>query len=302
MNATPIAFLVFNRPQHTARVFARIREARPRTLYVIADGPREDKPGDRVRCSDVRRIVEEGIDWPCEFVRIYSDVNLGCAKRVSSGISEVFADVESSIILEDDCVPNPTFFPFCDELLDRYKNDDRVGQVTGCSFLEESDSNMKESYYFSRYPHCWGWATWRRAWQKYDHKMSDWSGKMLSSHWPKGLDDPAERIRWEKCFDSVLDGKVDSWAYRWTYSLWRNNAVSVNSRLNLVMNVGFGPDATHTRTGGVGGIPDQIATFPLVHPADVTANDRADREVSRRVFRSPSFAQRIVRRFRSVWA
>lgn len=302
MTGTPVAFLVFNRPQHTARVFARIREARPRTLYVIADGPREDKPGDRVRCSNVRRIVEEGVDWPCDFTRIYSDVNLGCAKRVSSGISEVFTNVESSIILEDDCVPNPTFFPFCDELLDRYKNDDRVGQIAGCSFLEEARSHMQESYYFSRYPHCWGWATWRRAWQKYDHQMSDWSGKMLSNRWPKGLDNPAERSRWEKCFNSVLNGKVDSWAYRWTYSLWRDNAVSANSRVNLVTNVGFGPDATHTRRGDVGGIPEQIATFPLVHPTDVTADDRADREVSRRVFQSPGLSQRIIGRFRKVWA
>lgn len=300
MISTPVVFLVFNRPKLTARVLAQIRDARPPTLFVVADGPRERVPGDSARCAEVRQVIEDGVDWPCEFVKVYSDVNLGCGKRVSSGLSEVFESVDSAIILEDDCLPDPTFFSFCQELLDRYSSEDRVGQIAGCSFLEGALTQSPESYYFSRYPHCWGWATWRRAWRGYDHEMRDWKVKMPESFWPRGLDDPRERSRWEKSFISVLTGEVDSWAYRWTYSLWRQNAISANSRQNLVSNIGFGPEATHTRRGGFGGIPLQKVQFPLVHPGEVCADDLTDAEVSRRVFRPAGKVRRMMQRFRRL--
>jgi hypothetical protein len=300
MIATPVALLVFNRPLHTTRVLARIREARPRTLFVIADGPRDGVPEDRVRCSDVRRIVEEGVDWPCELVKIYSDTNLGCGTRVSSGLNAVFNSVESAIILEDDCLPAPSFFLFCEELLRRYADNERVGQVAGCSFLKGKSSWHRESYYFSRYPHCWGWATWRRAWRRYDHQMTDWHPEMPSNFWPKGLNDPKERRRWRTSFVSVLEGKVDSWAYRWTYSLWRHNMLSANSRVNLVSNIGFGPEATHTRRGTFGGLSTEEAQFPLVHPSRVCADDLADTEVSRMVFRPIGKIARIAQAFRRL--
>ena len=171
----PVVLIVFNRPEVTKIVFERIRQARPGLLMLVADGPRERRQGEPDACRQVRQIVEH-VDWPCEVLKNYSDTNMGCGARVASGIDWVFQHVEQAVILEDDCLPDPTFFRFCEELLDRYRYEERVMQISGSNFLFGRRA-VEVSYYFSRYPLCWGWATWRRAWRHFDFNMQTWKSQ-----------------------------------------------------------------------------------------------------------------------------
>jgi hypothetical protein len=301
MRDVAVVFLVFNRPEPTQRVWARIREAQPRRLFVVADGPRPDQPGDADRCAAVRRIVEQ-VDWPCTVEREYAATNLGCARRVSSGLDWVFTRTDEAIILEDDCVPDPTFFPFCAELLERYRNEPRVAQIAGCTFHGGSGDGPA-SYYFSRYPHCWGWATWRRAWQLYDHAMPAWSATREPDWLAPSVPDPAERRVWAERFAATASGRVDSWAYRWTWAVWRQGCLSVLPYRNLVSNIGFDGSATHTRKSNPqAALPVSSMRFPLVHPGSITRDAAADERTSHRVFRPPSLAARVGRRLRKIFA
>ncbi|MEW6491011.1 MAG: glycosyltransferase family 2 protein, partial [Cyanobacteriota bacterium] len=162
---TPVVFIIFNRPDTTQKVFEAIRQAHPPLLFVIADGPRPNKPGEDQKCAATRAIIDQ-VDWDCEVLTNYSEINLGCERRVSSGLNWVFDTVEEAIILEDDCLPHPTFFSFCEELLDYYRNDQRVMVITGQN-VQFGRKRTDYTYYFSRYNHCWGWASWRRAWRSY---------------------------------------------------------------------------------------------------------------------------------------
>jgi len=298
----PVVFLVFNRPDCTALVLERIRGARPPRLYVVADGPRADRPGEAALCAGVRTIVEQGVDWPCEVIRDYAPANLGCARRVSSGLDAVFARETAAIILEDDCVPDSTFFRFCAELLERYRDEPRVAQIAGCTF-HGSGLGAPSSYYFSRYPHCWGWATWRRAWRHYDHSMQAWPQARGEAWLAATIPDLTERRMWEECFDGTAGGRIDSWAYRWTFALWRQGCLSVLPYRNLVSNIGFGDAATHTRAfNPVAARPVLPLAFPLVHPGAFAQDAAADERTSRRVFRPPSLVTRLGRRLRRIFA
>jgi hypothetical protein len=169
---TPVAFIIFNRPQTTEAVFAEIARARPRQLLVIADGARTDHPDDSEKCSAARAVINR-VNWDCDVSTNYAETNLGCKQRVSSGLDWVFGLVEKAIILEDDCLPEPTFFHFCQELLERYCDDWRVMHISGDNF-QLGHRRSSDSYYFSRYSHVWGWATWQRAWKFYDVEMKLW--------------------------------------------------------------------------------------------------------------------------------
>jgi len=296
---TAVAFIVFKRPDVTRQVLAAIRAARPPILFVIADGPREGRTGEAEKCAEVRRVIEAGIDWPCEVVRIYAEENLGCARRVSSGLEEVFRRVEEAIILEDDCLPDPTFFPFCETLLDYYRTDERVAQIAGCNFFPESFKDVTGSYCFSRYPHCWGWATWRRAWRHYDHTMRSWKTEREAG-WKLRVERASERLVWAACFDAVSREALDSWAYRWTAAMWARGAWSVTPAQNLVTNLGFDRDATHT-VGGIWGNRKRAAMrFPLIHPAEMKRHEAADALVGRLVFEPPGIGLRLQRLIRRI--
>jgi hypothetical protein len=296
----PIVFLVFKRPALTARVFEQIRLARPSRLFVVADGPRRGNAVEAEQCRAVRSVIEAGIDWPVEVVRDYADENLGLAKRVSSGISRAFEHVERAIILEDDCLPDGSFFPFCAELLDRYQTDERVGQVTGCSFRSAPPVNG-DSYYFSRYPHCWGWATWRRAWRQYDHGMSAWNAADRRAALLGDLESAAERAYWTHAFNATAKGRIDSWAYRWTLTCWAHGWLSVIAAHNLVSNIGYTPDATHTDTStDLAALSTRPVSFPLHHPKHVERDHRTDQVIGERCFRRASFLHRLGRRLRAA--
>jgi len=245
MIKTPIAYIVFNRPSLTEKSFQVIREQKPSKLYIIADGPRQDHKNDNELCLKVRAITEK-IDWNCEVHRSYSNKNLGLKNRVSSGLDWVFDQVEKAIILEDDCVAHPDFFKFCDLLLDYYSKNNSISVITGNNF-QNGKWRGDASYYFSKYCHCWGWATWRRAWKNYQGSIPFWMDWKKNKYWVNQFNNKKEKKYWENIFDRVYYDQIDSWAYPWTASVWFSGGLTVTPNVNLVSNIGFGEDSTHTK-------------------------------------------------------
>ncbi len=292
----PIAFLVFNRPDTTARVFEAIRCIKPRKLLVVADGPRANRPGEAEKCAAVRSIVDL-VDWPCEVLKNYSDANLGCKMRVSSGLDWVFEQVEEAIVIEDDCLPDPTFFRFCEVLLERYRYDQRIAQISGCNFQFGLKRN-EDSYYFSKYNHIWGWASWRDRWAGcYDVSISNWPF-IRDEGWLSDIHcDVKEVAFWKKIFEQVYLGKIDTWDYQWTFACWLQGRLTVLPNANLISNIGFGASATHTTSeNAFSNIPLESLSFPLKHPVAIVNNRVMDARVYRSNFVVP-LASRIKNKF-----
>jgi hypothetical protein len=281
----PILFMVFNRPATTARVFEAIRAARPALLFVAADGPREGRPGEAERCAEARAIAT-AVDWPCEVTTLFRDGNLGCKRAVSSAIDWYFGEVPEGIILEDDCVPDPTFFVYATEVLARYRDEPRVMTVSGDNFISAT-WQPDASYYFSVVPHIWGWGSWRRAWAHYDVEMSDWVHErdegLLGRRFPGA---PASQRYWTTIFDRVARGEIDTWDYQWVYTMFKQGALSCMPKVNLVSNIGFGPEATHTTNpeAKLANLPSGALPLPVVHPTEVAAERSADAWAAENVF------------------
>jgi hypothetical protein len=280
-----VLFLVFNRPNTTRRVFEAIRAARPPRLYVAADGPRANRPGEAERCAEARHIAM-AVDWPCEVKSLFRDQNLGCKMGVSGGISWFFDSEEEGIILEDDVLPLPSFFAYCDELLERYRCDQRVAMISGSNLIS-SHFTPKESYFFSRYAVIWGWACWRRTWQQYDVAMKLWPAWRdrggLTAH--SGGNRLFEAY-WCDTFDAVYRGEIDTWDYQLVFTCSRLGSLIAVPAQNQTHNLGFGPDATHTTPGSpdyvVESIPQPL-DFPLVHPVDVERHEDADAVIDSKI-------------------
>jgi hypothetical protein len=271
-----VAFLVFNRPELTEKVFGEIRKARPPKLLVVADGPRKDRPDDRVPCERVRAIIDS-VDWPCEVLKNYAVTNLGCGRRVSSGISWVFTEVEEAIFVEDDCLPHPTFFRFCEELLEKYRQDEKIGFIGGVNF-SFNRALLKHSYYFSRGHYIWGWASWRRAWVDYDFDMKQWP-ELRAASWLQDLFDDPQVVRYYTSnFDRTHRHELDTWDFQWIFHCWRKNQWEIMPSVNLVANIGHDRGvATHTTfRSKVGNVPLQAMSFPLCHPAEAMLDAEAD--------------------------
>ena len=290
----PIALFNFNRPELTRRVFEVVREIRPRRLLLIADGPRRSNPDDAHMCAQVRSVFDD-IDWECEVSRNFSDFNLGSFKRNSSGLNWVFNTVEEAIVLEDDCLPSPSFFRFCEELLERYRDDPRVGVISGDNFGFPKSYFSSDSYFFSAYALTWGWASWRRVWRQVDLSMSWWEPregkKMLRTSFPN----PLEWRYWYALYERIHSGKMNNaWDYQLILSSLRHSQYCVVPRVNLVSNVGFGDQATHCRDGSspLQAFPVKEITFPLAHPADVRRSAIVDHAIFR-IRIHPSFWQRV---------
>jgi len=283
MSLPPVAYIVFNRPQHTQKTFAVLRELQVPVLFLIADGPRSEHPDDQQRCARVREIVEQ-VDWPCEVHSNYADFNLGLKNRVSSGLDWVFEHVDRAIVLEDDCVAHPDFFSFCDQLLERYADDERVSVITGNNF-QDGQHRGTGSYYFSKYNHCWGWATWRRAWDCYEGDLEFWPSWKQSDAWKTIAPNVIERHYWEDIFEKTLAGQYDSWAYPWTASIWHCGGLTATPNVNLVSNIGFGRDSTHTSSSNnpLGALPT-ASIGELIHPTVVRRDEEADQYTFRHVF------------------
>jgi hypothetical protein len=281
--------------------FRQIAEAKPRKLLVVADGPRISRPGEEVLCGQVRSIFE-GISWPCDVLTHFADSNLGCQERVVSGLTWAFSQVEEAIVLEDDCLPDQTFFRFCQALLERYRDDNRVGMISGHNRLP---LRMKTdySYHFSRVPHIgWGWATWRAAWRRYDRLLKDWPTVKWDGILREIYSRNAEVEYWTRIFESMhLGTGPNTWDYQWVYTNLINNLLTVRPNVNMVSNIGFGKDATHTHdtASEEAKLQAHPMTFPLRHPpymVPMTSFDDLDLQVSF----VPRFGTKVKRKLKSL--
>ena len=270
---TPILFLVFNRPDKTKVVFERIRAIKPKFLYIAADGARKNKENDFQKCKEVRAIVES-IDWDCEPKFLYRNENLGCSTAVVSAIDWFFENEEVGIILEDDCLPDLSFFPYCSELLSKYKDYKRIMMISGSNLGLKSGIS---SYFFSKYGQIWGWATWRRAWVNFERnvKISDNDVQFNSFQ---------EKIFWKRNFSRII------WDVQWAiYSIWKNNGIAILPNVNLISNIGFDSEATNytDESSTNSKIRTSSINFPLVHPDVIEINPEFDKELFEMIFFVP---------------
>lgn len=240
---TPVLLILYKRPELTRGVLRTLAAARPAVLLVAADGP--SRPEEADACAQARAVIEE-VDWDCQVLTNFSDTNLGCGIRVYTAIDWALSLFEEIIVLEDDCVPNPSFFRFCDAMLAEYRDDERVMHVSGNNFFGGGD-DQPYSYYFSKYTHAWGWATWRRAWRHFDWSVARWPELEAAGLLEAACSDPYEREYWRAIFTHVHAGAPDIWDYQWNFICWSQSGLAVMPHANLVTNLGFGEDATHTK-------------------------------------------------------
>jgi hypothetical protein len=275
MGKKAVAFFGFNRPDCTKVVFEEIRRYHPAQLLLVADGPRPTVPTDKDRCAAVREIMHS-VDWDCDVQVNFSDINLGCKKRMASGIDWIFSQVEEVVLLEDDCVPCPDFFRFCSEMLDYYRNEPRVMNIGGTNY-QRGRRRGEASYYFSSFPHIWGWASWRRAWQHYDVEMRSWP-QAQRENWLAELPlTQPERDYWNSYMNRIYLGKVDTWDCQWLYACWRHMGASIIPNVNLITNIGGGPDATHTKWAVESLAIPQGTLGNITHPKKIEVNRAADK-------------------------
>ncbi len=281
---TPVVLIIFNRPSHTQQVFEVIRQAQPAKLLVIADGPRANRPDDQQKCVAARAIIDR-VDWDCEVIKNYSELNLGCDPRIIDGLNWVFDIVEEAIILEDDCVPDPTFFTYCEELLERYRHDERIMNISGQNVLF-GHKRTEYSYYFSRFTLCWGWATWRRAWQSFDVYLKLWPEVRDRKFMKDILEDPYAVKVWERTAQMLYDGRLTGWDFKWMFACWLQNGLCIISDRNLVTNIGYGAEATHNHDEKDPYIKmaTQAMNFPLKHPPFIIRDLEADKLIQRTLF------------------
>ncbi|PIY71936.1 hemolytic protein HlpA-like protein [Candidatus Roizmanbacteria bacterium CG_4_10_14_0_8_um_filter_33_9] len=270
---TPIALFIFNRPELTKKVFKIIQKVKPQTMFVISDGPRIEKEMDIV--DKTRKIIEQ-IDWKCDVIKKYSNTNLGCRISVSLGLDWVFSQVEEAIILEDDCIPDLSFFPYCEELLQKYKQNTRIMMISGNNFISYK---TQFSYDFSYHSLIWGWATWKRAWRAYSD--AEKSGLSYISRNKQALYRIMSSTR-INAIEKTLNGSIDTWDFIWQLALLMNNGLCIFPEENLVRNIGFGKEATHTKLKTFHTKLDtKPIAFPIKHPMHITANLDFENKISK---------------------
>ena len=251
MLRTPILFLIFNRPDETQKVFEEVRNVKPLQLFIAADGPRKGREGEDFLCSETRKIVLSKIDWQCEVKTLFREENLGCGKAVSQAINWFFDHVESGIILEDDCLSNASFFCYCEELLERYKYDERIISISGSNFGYQLENGT--SYGFARFMNMWGWATWKRSAVLVDYEMKIWRRTyfkfnfLFSKLRASGNIDIRWINYWKNLFNITAAGELDTWDYQWIFEQLKNGKLSIFPAKNLVENIGFSANGTHTK-------------------------------------------------------
>jgi hypothetical protein len=283
--SVPVALLGFNRPDLMLRQIETLRSIQPSHVLVVLDGPRPSKPGEAALCAQTADALK-AIDWPCELEIHRAETNMGCRKRVSSGVSWVFSRVENAIILEDDCSPHPDFFPYAAELLERYRDDPRVMHISGFNPVAPSE-DISYSYAFTRFPMIWGWASWRRAWQNYDETLSKWPTVRAQVALFRALPFLGY-LYWNRKFLKIRKG-FDTWDYQWTFACLVNRGLCVLPRGNLMTNLGFRADATHTTdVAEYPAFEIQSLTFPLSHP-EVALQTRVNRAHLRSMWRGFRF-------------
>ena len=282
---TPVLFIIFNRPGVTLRVINEIKKQKPKFLFIAADGPRAGVEDDIDKCRRVRELVLNTIDWECEVKTLFRKENLGCGKGVSGAIDWFFENVEMGIILEDDCLPNRSFFNFCEILLNHYEENDKVFAISGVNFQDRKIG--KESYFFSKYLYVWGWATWRRAWNNYDFDLSGLEN-FKKEDIIKEIDSSEYFKRyWYSIFEKVSNKEIDTWDYQLVFSSWKSNGLTIVPNKNLVSNIGFGTEATHTTQDSPLANMKTEEMILIKHPKKITRNKSADNYISSKIYKIP---------------
>lgn len=282
----PILFIIFKRKQSSLSVLNEIRKVQPKYLYIAADGPRENNDDDTENCEKTRQAVLKGIDWDCEVKTLFRNENRGCGYGPAEAITWFFDQVEYGIILEDDIIPSQTFFPFCEELLIKYRDDEKVMSIAGTNFVSQTFKSS-ESYNFTNYAGGWGWASWRRAWKYYDYNISAWEKSKVKRQIRSKFSAGGYAF-WKEAFDLVCNKNIDHiWDYQWAFSKMANNGIGIIPSKNLTTNIGFGEDATHTFEASQdilnANINEEIF-FPLIHPHEIKINDDFDKFISEKFF------------------
>lgn len=277
---TAILFLIFNRPDTTQRVFEQIRKVKPKRLYVAADGPRIHVAADVEKCAETRHIIQ-GIDWDCDLKTLYRNDNQSCGPAVSEAISWFFEQEEEGIILEDDCLPESTFFTYCNELLKKYRNSTKVMMISGTKLVEYNIP--PDDYYFTRYANIWGWASWRRAWSTYQFTIND--DKDAINNTLKILPSKSEKGYWLSEFLKVKSKKINTWDYQLLYTIWQQDGLAISPSTNLIKNIGFHNNSTRTFLYDSMKMPDSyFMRFPLNHPLKIEANQLIDQQIFSNVY------------------
>ena len=260
---TPVLLIMFNRPHKAAQVFEKIRQVRPPKMFIVVDGARSDRPGEAEKVQQ-SRAFKDLVDWECDLKVNFAETNMGCKDRIASGITWAFEHVEELIILEDDCVPDLSFFQFCQELLEKYRNDNRIFYISGSN--HDHCEQFNESYAFSKRLNIWGWATWKRAWQHFDVTMKQWL-VIKQDRYFKNILRKYDRVKLDKAYQLAYEGKTDTWDYMWSVTCFANNALDIVPRVNLVRNIGFDSSGTHTSFPTIDHLyMEEKINFPLIHP------------------------------------
>jgi hypothetical protein len=294
---TPVLFLVFNRLETTRRVFEAIRQAKPPRLYIAADGPRSHRPEESARVKEVRDHILNSVDWPCDVKTLFREENLGCGKAVAGGISWFFEHEDQGIILEDDCLPSPSFFPFCEVLLEQFADDRSVAGITG-DFRPVDGGQAPDRYGRIRYPLIWGWASWRRVWKLYDPTMAGWKGDATSLARLAKAPHATQRY-FEHEFGRTKRGELDTWDYQFTHTVLKQGLDFIHPHVNLISNLGFAGPATNTSDpeDPNAELPLGSVRFPL-RPADDGSDYSA--WLDAHVFAAETLPSKVIRRV-SKW-
>lgn len=305
MTTTPVVLIAFNRPHLAQRTLDAVRQAAPTRLFLIADGPRADRPEDVELCAATRAVFD-GIDWPCDVQRRWSDVNLGLEANIELGLDWVFAQAPQALVFEDDCTPHPTFFPYADELLERYRDDPRIWQISG-NRHGVAPRFFRDSYAFTTWASVWGWGTWADRWQRHragfsrDHvrvSATDAGDAPVRSTpavpAPGTLVTRAGRQHFVEAARST-DVVTHGWDKHWWLTIMTEGGLSITPSVNLVENQGFGADATHTVSPGRSDDPAEPMVFPLRHPAQVVLDVAVERELELHLNRVGGPAAKLAR-------
>lgn len=294
---TPILLLVFNRIDTVKLVLNEIRKVMPKKLYIASDGPRKKIPNEKDKIEKVRDYLVKHVDWTCDVKTLLKEENLGCKYAVSNAITWFFENEDMGIILEDDCIVDVSFFQFCKELLNRYENDERIGQICAFNPLGKIE-NRDDSYLYSKFGPCWGWASWKRAWKNYDVEMSVWP-KIKSEGYVKVFTDSDKELKWRlKLFESMYKREIDTWDYQWSFTKLINSQLSIVPNRNLVKNIGFGEDATHTKVKRNDDFDIVYSIGEIKHPEFVLRDKVFEDEYLRRFVsvKKQSILKKILRR------
>ena len=277
---TPLLLIVWRRSNETKKLIDSLRPIRPQNIYVACDGPKSNDYQSDNQVAEVKNVISREIDWDCKIQKRYSAYNQGCKNGVSNAITWFFSNVTEGIILEDDCLPKKEFFTYCSILLERYRNDKRIWCISGNNDNQNGIKRGNKSYFFSRYPEIWGWATWKRCWDEYDSELSSWGTLRKSNTLRDCFDSYKQYNYWRKIWDKLyFFNEPDTWDYQWLYTCMINSGLSCIPNTQLVENIGFSPLATHTKrpTHMIKVVYNQSNNFlPIEDPSYILRSKEAD--------------------------